>query len=267
MRSIALIAFCAVANAANLKPALQLRGGLAGLDSTTVATVGASLFCANGIYCGIAPGPASEAYGLKDASFEVTQVIKYLGYTFVAFSILALAVLKGVSVNRAIAWAQVPWILVGLDNIWNGIAKKLGQPDFAPFLLLAINCATAYCGFTDTSMPLAATLNAAWCGLNGVFFALKPDKGAEAWGMKADAKFEAMMKNMGYALTACAVLTYYVANGADITTAIGYAFVPTLLSIIDQLLVSKGFETLGADPAPAYVWGAIQMAVIAGTLA
>ena len=29
----------------------------------------------------------------------------------------------------------------------------------------------------------------------------------------------------------------------------------------------KGFETLGADPAPAYVWGAIQIAVIAGTLA
>lgn len=132
--------------------------------------MGATLTCLNGLYCGIAPGPASEAYGLKDASFEIVQMIKVaslpsqhspasprsvtsrslrrtltrrlsllhiacpirissqsLGYTFAGIAILALAMLKGVPFSTAFGWSNLPWLLLSLDNIWNGTAEKMGQ--------------------------------------------------------------------------------------------------------------------------------------------
>merc|ERR1719174_1138104 len=162
IRALTLLALGATAQAATLvkstkaQPVLKLRGGLGGVDAGMVAKVGAGLTLANGAYCGLAPKPASEAYGLADADFNIIQMIKSLGYTCVSLALLAFLVINGTPVGTAIAWAQVPWIVLGLDNVWNGTAEQMGQPAFAPLLLLAINAATAYCGFTDTAMPLAA---------------------------------------------------------------------------------------------------------------
>ena len=97
----------------------------------------------NGLYCGLAPGPAAEAYGLPGpVDFKIVEIIKSMGYTFVSVAVLALSVLKGVPLNQAIMWSVVPWTLLSLDNLWNGTAKKMGQPEGAPLLLLAINIAT-----------------------------------------------------------------------------------------------------------------------------
>ena len=40
-----------------------------------------------------------------------------------------------------------------------------------------------------------------------------------------------------------------------------------MLSILDGLFVSKGFEEISSDKTPAYVWMVIQAAIVAGTLA
>ena len=44
-----------------------------------------------------------------------------------------------------------------------------------------------------------------------------------------------------------------------------YSFI-ALLSLVDMTFVSDFFGVMGADKTPAAVWGAIQAAVIAGTL-
>ena len=62
-------------NKAALRPALKLRGGLAGVDASTAATVGAWLGTVNGVYCGIAEGPACEAYGVDNPSFNMLQIV------------------------------------------------------------------------------------------------------------------------------------------------------------------------------------------------
>jgi hypothetical protein len=261
------LAFASADSAKAVRPALKLRGGLAGVDPATAAMVGTVLTGVNGAYCGIAPEPAAQAYGMKSVPFEVVQIIKSLGYTFISAAILAVLSLKGKDLGTALASSSVPWVILTLDNIWNGVAAKMGQPAFAPIMLLAINVAVLYCSFTGTAVPLAANLYAGWCALNGMFFALAPEKGAEAWGMKASAQFAAMMKNFGYSLASFAVLLASLANGVGAPQAIGYSFAVMLLSILDGLFVSKTFEVVSDDKTPGYVWMVIQAAVIALTLA
>jgi hypothetical protein len=254
-------------NANALRPALKLRGGVGPVEPAMAATVGCSLFALNGVYCGLAPAPAAAAYGVGQTSFNLEQMIKNLGYTFIGFAILALGVLKGVSFNKAFGWSNLPWVLLTLENIWNGVTDKMGIPVAGQYLLLAINSFGLYAGLTDTLMPAAAVGISAWTALNGAFFALNPGAGASAWGLKdADEKFLVMMKNFGYALFGYATLTYLLATGMDVSSAVGYAFIPNALSIIDGLFVSKGFLKMGSPPEPGYVWLAIMGAVIASTV-
>jgi hypothetical protein len=247
------------------QPVLKLRGGV-GLDASTAANVGMGLIAANGLYTGLAPGPASEAYGVKDPSFTLQQMIKAVGYTQVAAAVFAFCSLKGVPLPAALAWGQVPWLLLTIDNILNKTPEKMGQPMAGQFLLLAIGLATSYCGFTDTSATNAALFSAAWQALNGVIFALAPGKGAEAWGLAADTKVTLMMKNFGWTLTGGAALVYSVASGTEITKAVGYLFALMMASLVDLTYFSGFFEAMGADKTPAAVWGAIQATVVAATL-
>lgn len=267
--SLAFLALtsCAASDV-KLRPMMKLRGGVGPIEPAMAATVGSSLFALNGVYCGLAPLPACEAYGVKDASFNVEQMVKNLGYTAIGFAILAIGVLKGVPLNKAFGWANLPWVLLTLENIWNGVTTKMGIPAAGQYLLLAINAFGLYTGLTDTLMPNAAYGIAGWCALNGAFFALNPAAGASAWGLKnADEMFLTMMKNFGYSLVGYATLLYLLTSGMDAPAAIGYAFIPNALSIIDGLFVSKGFIKMGSPPEPGYVWLAIMGAVIASTVA
>jgi hypothetical protein len=265
IRTLMLASLSAAVAAVEIKPILQMRGGM--VDAATAAKVGTALVGINGLYCGIAPKPASQAYGLKDASFEVVEMIKGLGYTFVSIALLSILSLSGMGLGMAFAWSSVPWVLQNLDNLLNGTGAKMGQPVWAPLLLLGIVCAASYCGVTGTAMPLAAQLYAGWCVLNGAFFAIAPAKGSESWGMKADDKFNAMFKNFGFSLVSFAVLLFSLAAGVDAPKAVGYSFAVMLVNIVDALFVSKTFDALEADKAPAYVWAAIQASVLGLTLA
>ena len=236
------------------------------VDAVTAAKVGTALAGINGLYCGLAPEPAAEAYGVKPASFELLEMIKSLGNSFVSSALLSILVLNGMGLGMAMAWSTLPWILSSLDGIWNGTNKKMGMPDFAPYLFLSVCAAAAYCGWTDTSMPLAAKLFAGWNGLNGALFAIAPAKGAESWGMKGDAKFNAMFKNFGYTLLSYAALIVSLVQGVDAPKAVGYSFAVMLVSLIDGLFVSKTFEDVSDDKMPAYIWMAIQSAVVGLTV-
>jgi len=267
-----LLAFLAVAAGLTvgrndqIRPALKLRGGLNGVDGAQVAKYAGMLLVANGAYCNLAPEPACKAYGMEKPSFNVVQMVKSLGAVNLASGILALCVLNGVATNKAIGWAGLPWIIVTLDAIFNGSAEKMGQPAMAQPLLLVITAATMYCAFTNTNMPLAATLNSAWCLLNGLGAALAPAKLGEAWGMKGDAAFEGMLKNFGYQLSGYGVVQYFLANGGDHVQSLGYGWVAALISLIDMVFISKTVDALGVKPEAMYGWGAIQAGVVAATV-
>lgn len=250
----------------SVRPALKLRGGLAGVDPKMAATVGSTLFGINGVVCGLAEGVATEGYGVKDASYNIQQMVKSLGFTFISFAVLAISLLKGVPFSAAFGWGCLPWLLLTISNILNGVPAKMGMPIAGQYLLLAINAASMYCGLTDTAMPLAAKLNAGWTLLNGVAFALVPKMGAKGWGLVEDDKFAAIFKNFGYSLVAMGTLIMSTATGVAVEQAVGYAMIPMLVSLLDGLYINKGFDTLNADKVPAYVWGAIMTTVIALTL-
>jgi hypothetical protein len=271
VRTITLLAALSTTGALKLdkavRPVLKLRGGLAGVDPALAATVGSTLFGINGVVCGLAEGVAAEGYGLTDPSYNIQQMVKSLGYTFASFAVLALSLLKGVPFGSAFGWSVVPWLLLTVSNILNGVPAKMGMPAAGQFVLLAINTASCYCGMTGTAMPLAAKLNAGWTMLNGVMFALMPKMGAKAWGLEEDDKFCAIFKNFGYSLVAMGTLIMATATGVDVSTAVGYGMIPMIASLADGLFVTKGFDTLNADKVPAYVWGVIMATVAALTLA
>ena len=77
-------------NAVPLPSVLKLRGGIGGADPTTVAKYASGLLLANGAYCAIAPGPATEAYGMANPKFEIVEMVKALGMSQTAAAVLAL---------------------------------------------------------------------------------------------------------------------------------------------------------------------------------
>ena len=96
---------------------LKLRGGLAGVDTNTVATAATCITGLNAVYCALAPEPAAEAYGVKGASFNVVQMIKALGNTNLMVVVLAACLLKGVDTNTKVHTLGDPyWVLRGMKG-------------------------------------------------------------------------------------------------------------------------------------------------------
>ena len=66
---------------------------------------------------------------------------------------------------------------------------------------------------------------------------------------RADSKLAAMMKNFGFSLAAYATLAGSVVCGADAAKSLGYAYAVFLMSVIDGLFISKGFEEISSSSA------------------
>ena len=96
-----------------VQPVLQLRGGLAGMDAGTAAKVAMGVYGANGVYFGLAPGPACErltrACGVSGASYTLEQMAKAVGYMQVVAATFGLCLLNGVPLAAALGWSQVAW--------------------------------------------------------------------------------------------------------------------------------------------------------------
>lgn len=256
-----------VATKDSIKPALKLRGGLSGIDSSAVATGASYLLTANGVLCGLGSDKACEGYGLEKPSFTTGQLVASLGYTQVGLAILSFCALAGMDMPKAIAWSAVPWLVQTIGNLLNDVPAKMGMPQGGMILLLAINAVTAYCGFNGVGPSWVYNAFACWSMANGVFFALAPKAGAKAWGVEADAVESAMMKNFGYMLVAYAVTAGALLTGSSAVTAIGYGWTAALVSLLDMLFVSKTASTVTSNMTPMYVWLGIQAVVIACTLA
>lgn len=237
-----------------VRPVLALRGGLGGVEGQAVAVVSACVTGAHSVYCGLAPEAACRAYGMPRPNFAVAQLVRACGCTGWSSIVLILSLMYGVSTNQAIAWALLPLAILTLDNILNKNGQQMGQPAYAQPLLLGITLVTMYCAFLNVGMPFAAFINAGWAMLNGAAAVIAPVTTARAWGLGGDMRFIAMFKNLGWNLSAYAVLLYLVANGEDVVTAVGYYWAVNGMGLIEQKLLSGSFDYLGVDDGPLFVW-------------
>jgi hypothetical protein len=250
----------------SLRPALKLRGGLAGVDAKQVATAASWFLAANGAYFTLAPEPALKAYGAEDTSFIIQKIMHYSGTAFISTAVLSLVMLATDDANKAMGWSGLPWLIVTLSAILNGDSEKMGLPAFNQPFLLSLCAATMYCAFTGTGMPMVGKLYAGWCLLNGIGAVLAPSKFSAAWGLSSNDKVDAMMKGYGYNLVIYGVVAYLVLNGDSVVSAVGYGWAIALLNLIDGLFVTKHHVSLGVKTEPMYAWLIINAAIAAFTL-
>ena len=85
------------------------------MDAGTAAKVAMGVYGANGVYFGLAPGPACErltrACGVSGASYTLEQMAKAVGYMQVVAATFGLCLLNGVPLAAALGWSQVASLL------------------------------------------------------------------------------------------------------------------------------------------------------------
>ena len=89
-------------------PVLKLRGGLAGVSPETVATGLLTLNAVNSGFVALAPEPAAQAYGMTSPTPLQVSFIENMGMLLVGLTIAGFAGLKGVPVNKAVAYMLMP---------------------------------------------------------------------------------------------------------------------------------------------------------------
>ena len=109
-------------------PTLRLRGGLGGVDSEVVAKFSSGLGVLSGAYLGLAADKACTAYGIK-ADGESDGLREYLlenmGWLLLAISLTGALTVTGLSLERAVGWALLPYSVATTQAILQRRAKKL----------------------------------------------------------------------------------------------------------------------------------------------
>ena len=228
---------------------MKLRGGLAGLDPTQVATAATYLSAVNAGIMSLAPEKAAEMYGMKDPSPVTVQMAEWAGGMMLMIAITSLMAIGGGDFTNALAWGSVPSLIQNVQGVLKGTAGKLGFGTAAQYMPALVS-AVLTAGLFGKAGPLdsALALMGAW----------------EAPAMtSADVAFA---KFFGSIMACTGVFVSSVAFlETDTLTAIGYTWAAFLATGLDGLFISKTMEKMGADPTGGYVWSAIQ-AVVAGAI-
>ena len=187
-----------------------------------------------------------------------------MGFVFVGSAVMSWLALNGATVNTALGCGIIPNLVQGAKTLLNDTPKKLGVPAPGMIFNTALNAFAVYALLTGQSYAdKVAKFMIGFFGLNGIVFAIAPAVGAGAWGIKGNDKVEFLMKAFGFFITSWAVLGAALIKGEDAAKAIGYSFIPPLLSIIDSNLISKSVEKFGMAKNPQYFWAVVQVAIIA----
>ena len=249
---------------------MKLRGGLAGLDPTQVATAAAYLSAVNAGVMSLAPEKAAEMYGIKDPSPVMVQMAEWTGGIMLMIAITSLMAIGGGDFTNALAWGSVPSLIQNVQGLLKGTAGKLGfgtAAQYMPALVSAVLTAGLFGKAGPLDSALALKITAGWQLANGLgcYFVTEPFMGA--WEGPAMTSVElAFAKFFGSVMACSGVFVSSVAFlETDTLTAIGYTWAAFLATGLDGLFISKTIEKMGADPTGGYVWSAIQ-AVVAGAI-
>ena len=227
-----------------LQPALQLRGGmsLGGVDETQIATGLTALLGVQGLMMYQNTEKSLEMYELP--STGVTKFFgEQAGALMLGCAIVGWSTLNGGDAAEAAGYGNIPGLLLGLKNLVDNTAGKLGWSDASKYAPLAVSglLTAALLGKLDfLSSGDALTYSAYWLLANGAGMYLVPDKAMEGWGAtyKGDAEFT-MVKLMGQALGTYGLFLLKLAQGASATEAIGYSWALGTALNVDANYISK----------------------------
>jgi len=268
-----LIALLAVVNGAVLKtperspakPALRLRGGIAGVDADLVAKGLLVLQSVNSGFVTLAPKPAAEAYGLKGSTELQEAFIENMGFLLVGLCIAGFCALDGMPVGKTTAISLIPPLINIVKWLLNGTGKKLGIPDAGNIMNGGIMAVSIGLLFSGTGDPiLIAKVLSGWWAFNGLIASLVPDKLAGGYGLKEmDQGTTGLMQSFGGFLANWAVFTFCYASGKSAAFSFGAALLPGTLVAIDQLFGRKLGATV--DLGPQLFWIGTSLAAAAFT--
>jgi hypothetical protein len=250
----------------SLRPALKLRGGLAGVDADLAAKSVLALSALNGGYLTLAPKPASEAYGMKSATEMQVSMIESMGALTLGMAIAGFFALSGAEPAKVTAYALILPLVNTAKWLLNGTGKKLGMPDHGQYINGGIMAVAMYClltGTGDADVILKAV--AAWWGFNGLVAFSAPDKLAGAYGLETmDSDLTALMQSLGSFLLNFAVFTYLYSTGTPAAQAVGQSCVPGLICVLDQQFGRK-MSVASLDANTQIFWVAVMAAAIGFT--
>lgn len=267
----ALVALLAVNGALlkkpdSLKPALALRGGLAGVEPEMAVKVASALMGTNAAVMYLAPEKAGEMYGMPQKN--ITPLASFFcevsGAIFLTMAIAAwLSVANGMDLPTAIAWGNVPSCVQALGMLLNDKAGELGFGALSKWAPTVMNVAftAALFGKLGVDTDTALKVWAAWGLLNGAGAYLAPDKFMEAWDASLAGGAEAAMaKFFGQVILCTSVLPAAVAfGGSSVLEGVAYAFAAFAITDVDALFIGKNFEAMGADQAGGIVWLVVEV--------
>ena len=249
---------------------MNLRGGLAGLDPTDVATKANYLNLVNAGVMTLAGETAVGLYGVKDPSPVMSQMAEWAGSLILMVAITTYKAIDGGDFTNALAWGSVPALIQNVQGLLRGTAGKLGfgtAAQYMPALVSAVLTAGLFGKAGPLDSALALKITAVWFLANGLvgYFATEPFMGA--WEAPPMSTADMAFGKFFCGIMACAGI--FVSSVAfldiDILTAIGYTWAAFLATNLEGLFLSKTYEKMGADLTGCYVWAAIQ-AVVAGAI-
>jgi hypothetical protein len=251
----------------SLKPILDLRGGLGGVDGDTVAKAVTAITGVNAGVMTLAPGKAAEMYGIVDPSPLVSWFCEVAGAQMLMGAIAAWLLLGGGDVSTAFAWGSVPALVQGVQMLLNGSTEKLGFGTMAQYMPIAVNAffTAALFGKVGFCGPdLALKIFAGWGLFNGVagYFATEPFM--KGWEAPLNTDVEKAMAKFFCGVLACtSVMPAALAfKGATTLEAIAYSYGAFALTQADGLYISKTQDTIGADKNAGLFWLVVQVATV-----
>ena len=258
------------AGAVNVGKSLAIRGGAGPLDVNLTAKAATGLFGLQGIFNYLAPEKNHDAYGFKDSADGLAIMMSTgVGSTFLTFAVASyFSLFQDMPALKACGAGLIAWCVENLRCILNDSASKNGVAGGGQVLNLAINSFAAFAFLSEASYAeTVGKVFGAWLIVACLQARLAPTACLKAWGLDGDASESAIRytKTFGQSGVALGIFIASIANGTELTTAIGYYSAAILVSSA-EMMISGYLDENEVSKDKLYPWLAMLIA-FAGTLA
>lgn len=244
--------------------ALSLRGGAGPIPADTMAKTLTGLYGVQGVYNYLAPEKNNEMYGIKGS--KMSNFIGEGVGNFVLSSAAAMyaMIYHDMPALKAIGVSTLPGMVQSARALLNDVPADIGIANGGQYFNLAVNIFVAHALLTGADYATnAAKGYAVYMGLAMLQCRLAPASSFKTWGCPEGSNSEKfILKILGQAGLGYSVLVWYLANGTDTLTSIGYFCVPLLVSFL-EFVASGEMEAAGVDNAKVLPWIALMTASIA----
>lgn len=234
---------------------LSLRGGAGPIPEDAMAKAITGLTGLQGAYDYLAPGKSSEMYGMKSSKMS-EYIITGLGAYCLGSAITMYAMIfHDMPALKAIGLSVLPGIVNQLKALLNDVPTNIGIANGGQYLNLAVMSFVAYALLTGADYATNVAKGfAGYIALTMLQSRLAPKSAFKTWGCPVGSASEnCALKIMAHAGLAYAVLVWYLVNGADTLTALGYSCVPVLVSLL-EFIASGELKAIGMDITKIYPW-------------